>query len=727
MLRPWLSTWLSSSPAGVGSIVLVASIETLIGQVADKTLRERLAREVAELKRRLSWGLVFERHLPENTRLLAAPIKVGTAVWERRAAKPRRLVVRAIEDGELVVAAEAPNTTAAADAPTELIARDNVLVEHDFAKPIFPVLTPIDTVRRGPADRPAHAVIEGENYHALETLLVAFEHLVDVIYLDPPYNTGNRDWSYNNDYVDPNDTYRPSKWLAFMERRLRLARRLLKPDGVLVVTIDEHEVHHLGMLLEQLFPEAYRQVVTIVINPKGVTQGRFSRVEEHAMFCFFGTAVVTGRGDDLLTPQTDDEADNGGRAPRWKGLLRSGESASRADRKQMFYPVLIDAARGAVVTVGDPLPFDQEPTLDAKLDGYDAAWPIKKDGTYGRWSVGTTTLRRLIAQGYVAVGGFDKKRRTWAISYLSRQAQEQVAAGVLEVVGNDETRNVIDVRYSNVAKRQIKTVWHRTAHDAGAGGSDLLGAFIGTNRAFPFPKSLYAVRDTLAALTRERPSALILDFFAGSGTTLHATMLLNREDGGSRRCILVTNNEVRAETATRLNKAGHFRGDPEFEAAGVFEAACRPRVAAAVTGLRPDGQSVEGAYLDGHDYAEGFAESVEFFRLDYLDPVEVEMGLRFAELHPLLWLRAGGVGQREAIDPKSRHALPAGSPYGMLFDPSGMPDLLAGLATRPDVAQVFIVADSETTFADLASALPAGVEPVRLYRAYLETLRGATV
>jgi adenine-specific DNA-methyltransferase len=108
-----------------------------------------------------------------------------------------------------------------------------------------------------PADAPWHTLIEADNYHALQLLDYLYAGQVDCIYIDPPYNTGARDWKYNNDYVDGNDGWRHSKWLAFMEKRLKLAKRLLKPDtGVLIVTIDEHEVHHLGMLLEREFPEA---------------------------------------------------------------------------------------------------------------------------------------------------------------------------------------------------------------------------------------------------------------------------------------------------------------------------------------------------------------------------------------------------------------------------------------------------------------------------------------
>src|SRR5690606_5455394 len=181
-------------------------------------------------------------------------------------------------------------------------------------------------------DKPFHLVINGENYHALELLQYTHEEKVDVIYADPPYNTGAKDWTYNNDYVDGSDVYRHSKWLSFMERRLILARRLLKPDSTLVVTIDEHEVTRLGVLLEQLFPEADITLVTIVINPKGVTRPgvqRFSRVEEYAYFCFFGDAGLYPLGDDLLSKTTRGSSNEEEKRPRWKGLLRSGSNARR--------------------------------------------------------------------------------------------------------------------------------------------------------------------------------------------------------------------------------------------------------------------------------------------------------------------------------------------------------------------------------------------------------------
>src|SRR5699024_4131092 len=134
-----------------------------------------------------------------------------------------------------------------------------------------------------------------ENFHALEMLTYTHRHSVDCIYIDPPYNSGAQDWKYNNNYVEADVDYRHSKWLAFMERRLKVARELLNPeDSVLIVTIDEKEHLRLGLLLEQTFPEADIQMVSSVINRAGSPRsGRFSRVDEYIFYVFLGAAQVT--------------------------------------------------------------------------------------------------------------------------------------------------------------------------------------------------------------------------------------------------------------------------------------------------------------------------------------------------------------------------------------------------------------------------------------------------
>ena len=161
----------------------------------------------------------------------------------------------------------------------------------------LPVLNAVESMQiMNSDDGPTHILIEGDNYHSLSVLNYTHENSFDVIYIDPPYNTGAKDWKYNNNYVDGNDAYRHSKWLAMINKRFILAKKLLKPEtGVFIVTIDEHEVHRLRMLVEEIFTNYYIQMVTAVTNPKGVTQGRFSRVEEYIIDMVFPVAEPMGK------------------------------------------------------------------------------------------------------------------------------------------------------------------------------------------------------------------------------------------------------------------------------------------------------------------------------------------------------------------------------------------------------------------------------------------------
>jgi adenine-specific DNA-methyltransferase len=691
----------------------MARIEDLIQSISEPRLREEFSREVKKLKAAKKFGLVFEEHLPETTRVLSLRPQLGDSVafkstdhnelWQVAVAKGTALELRREGTSE-----------------ERTVKLDDVVVVRRFGEAIFPSLVPIDRIERG-GNKPWHALIQADNYHALQLLLYTYESKVDVIYIDPPYNTGARDWKYNNDYVDLADLWRHSKWLAMMKRRLVLAKRLLRPEnGAIIVTIDEHEVHHLGMLLEEIFPDSYRQMVTIVVNPKGVTQGRFSRVEEHALFCFMQKARVFGRADDFLTPEPEDEGENG--VPRWKGLLRSGESARREDRPDLFYPVLIDSKRNAVVGAGEPLQLGKKPELGKRIKGYMAAWPVRMDGSLGRWGVKPATLRFLIEKGYVSAGSYDEKRRTHGISYLSKKLQAQIAAGAVEVVKFDKVRNVAEIRYASEAERQIKSVWHRTYHDAGAYGSDLLKRILGRSRAFSFPKSLYAVRDSLGTIIRDRPNALVLDFFAGSGTTLHAVALLNAEDGGSRRCVLVTNNEVEEERAKELTKQGVGPGHDRFEREGICQSITWPRVKFAIAGKRDDGSKLEGSYLTGSALAEGFEENAEYFKLDFLDPHRVARGEAFEAILPILWMMADCRGQRETSRGSQPWFIPKKNTYAVLLKEAHFVPFCREVRSRKEITNVFLVTDSEDSFRDMASQLE-GYETTMLYKSYLETFR----
>ncbi len=278
---------------------------------------------------------------------------------------------------------------------------EDLVVVRQFGDRIFPALVPMDKVENGPADAPWHTLIEADNHHALELLRYLHAGEVDCIYIDPPYNTGARDWKYNNDYVDVNDRWRHSKWLAMMRRRLLLAKDLLNPStGVLIVTIDEHEVLHLGMLLEELFPTASRQIVTIVINQKGVAQGRLSRAEEYAIFVFMSDAYLPPAPDDLLSPDREGKRFT---TPRWEWLLRGGTNSRREERHLLFFPIFVDPKKRAITGVGEALPLGKNPNRRS-FDGT-VAWPIRRDSSFGRWRVSPPTLRELISQGFVRLGG----------------------------------------------------------------------------------------------------------------------------------------------------------------------------------------------------------------------------------------------------------------------------------------------------------------------------------
>lgn len=707
----------------------MAKLDDLISQIPDGALRAELADAAREIRRRQRFGLVFEEHVPELSCLPDFPITTRVTAYRRQDVnRENPLRVEKI-DGKAATVRPIP------EGDIFSLPIEDLLVLKRFGEPVYPSLRLIESLQCAEG-RPYHSLISGENFHALQLLTFLYRGKVDCMYLDPPYNTGARDWKYNNDYVDANDAWRHSKWLSMMEKRLQRAKQLLKPSGVMIVTIDEHEVHHLGILLDQVMPEYQRQLVTIVTNPKGVTrpQGGLSRVEEYAIFCFPEGSVMEGRGDDLLTPiksrSQEASVSSGGEKPRWQGLLHSGQEHRREDRESMFYPVLIDEARGAVVGAGEPLlPIRDdsgeiiewpEPDLTERIDGHTAVWPVRSDGSWGRWYIGAKTLRHLAEKGYVSLGRHDPKRQTWALRYLYRSLQKQIETGELKIVKSDQKRNVVDVRYTAVPRRRLKTVWHRSRHDAGAYGADLLGDFLGA-RKFPFPKSLYSVRDALAAVVSDNPSALIVDFFAGSGTTLHATSQLNQEDGGRRQCLLITNNEVEEKIARELVAKGSFPGDADFEQNGICEAVTWPRCKAAITGRRIDGEAVPGTYLDGRSYSEGYNENCAFFRLDYLDPDEVELGRQFTAVLPALWLAAGARGPLPSEPPRDGMLLPKDSPFAVLLRESAFRRFSAALEERGDVTHAWIVTDSSEAFAEMRSLLDEKLSVSMLYRDYLRT------
>ena len=694
----------------------MSAINDLVQQIADPELRKRIQAEVDRMAKQKKFGLVFEEHLPECTPLYDIPIKRGSSVALKAGKVSDVFIVQKIKDGIATCYNKERHTLS--DYPVY-----DLVSVAEFGEPIYPYLKPIDTVCNAPDSSLWHTLIEADNYHALQLLEYLYAGKVDCIYIDPPYNTGARDWKYNNDYVDNADQYRHSKWLSMMQKRLKIAKKLLNPkDSVLIVTIDEKEYLHLGCLLEEMFPEAYIQMVTIVINPKGSTRGRFSRVEEYAFFCFMPEAYVSGGSDPMLGEMIGSEE---GSQPRWKGLLRSGMGSRREDSPNLFYPILINQEKGIIIRAEKPIPLGINPDYSAKIDGYTVAWPIRNDGTAGRWMLSTETFNSMLAKGYVSLGRYDEKRKTWGFSYLSKKFQEQIESGELKIIGRSESGQSVVVEFTSAQERQVKTVWHRTRHDAGAYGSDLVSNVIGRSRAFSYPKSLYAELDSISMVVRNKPNALIVDFFAGSGTTLHAVNLLNAEDNGHRRCIMVTNNEVSDAEAKEMTQHGLRPGDEAWERLGIARHVTWPRTVCSIEGHDVNGNPLNGNYLgSGIPMADGFKANAAFFKLGFLDKNEVALGRQFREMLPILWMKAGCIGTcpelkdselpEMLVFPKNK--------FAVLLDEEQFPTFLKQMKQHSEINTVYIITDSDAAYREMIASLEVD-NTYQLYRDYLDNFR----
>lgn len=561
----------------------------------------------------------------------------------------------------------------------------------EMLKENIPVLT-ADPERRLCKDEnlPWNFIIEGDNLQALYLLEKTHRGKIDCIYIDPPYNTGATDWKYNNRYVDTNDTYRHSKWLSMMNCRLEIAKKLLNSrTGVLILTIDENEVHNIRALLEAMFPQAIIQMITCVINPKGIFQGKFTRVEEYVIFCFMPEATICPGTDPLLGEKTKSKK------PRWKGLLRSGSKAARAHTESEFYPILIDSENKRIVKALSPIGKDVSANYGEKIEGYDVAWPIRSDMSEGLWGVTAPTLNELISQGFVSLGKYDSKRDTWGISYLTSGLRKKIETGELVVVGYDEVKNVVDVEYAVEKDTQIKTVWYRTTHDAGAYGTDLITKILGKSGAFSFPKSLYSEKDAISTIVKKNPNAVVLDFFAGSGTTLNAVNLINAEDGGQRTCILVTNNECFKEEEDALKAKGYKKGDAEWESHGIAKSVTWPRSKYSIMGKRDDGTVIEGEYLTSKTIVTYKKRNVT--QIGFVNDLSV---LSKPQIKQLATFITDGILPQKLIDLGTKYIVSDDEKHtaSILFDIAYAQEWIDELAEQDHITDLFIVTTNSKAF-----------------------------
>ncbi len=411
-----------------------SELDVLLDKVQDPALRADLQTQIDRLKQRRSFGLVFEQHIPERVRLPQHPIRIGSQVVSRDDDASPTFEVVSIEDGVASIRRVRESDGAYFTAPEhggepERAAIDSLVVISEFGEPVLPGFRHLGSVERG-GDKPYHVVINGENHHALEALRFTHAGKVDCIYIDPPYNTGARDWKYDNDYVDDTDAYRHSKWLAFMERRLKLAKELLNPDdSVLIVTIDEKEYQRLGLLLEQTFQGARVQMVTIVINAPGQARRQeLARVEEYAFFLFLGAAVPSPVTDDLL----NERPSHNPATVRWESLLRSGTNSRRVDRPALYFPVYVSLNGRQVVGVGDSKSLGANRADWTQPGASIAIWPLKIDGSEGNWRTSPQYLRTLLALGFVRLGEFRPDEGRGTVWYLGKAALAKVESGEIE-------------------------------------------------------------------------------------------------------------------------------------------------------------------------------------------------------------------------------------------------------------------------------------------------------
>ena len=372
-------------------------------------------------------------------------------------------------------------------------------------------------------DTTQNLYIEGDNLEVLKLLTKSYYKKIKLIYIDPPYNTGNN-LIYHNDFTQNIKGYLSSSgqldaekhllrnpetngrfhtdWLNMMYPRLRLAKTLLSPNGVIVVAIDENEMDTLSLMLKEIWGQGgYEHVcVTVVHNPRGQQGKNFSHTNEYAFFVYpVGDKVI----EDAIIH--DDDVD-------WSQLRNWGSESERTDAKNCFYPILVND--GKIIGFGDVCDDSFHPQQTEVIDEISHVYPIDKNGIERKWR-------------------------------YARQSVENVK----NILRARKTKTGYEIEIGKPFTRQ-KTVWAGHRYDANEYGTRLIGDLIPHN-GFSFPKSLWTVYDTIHAVTTKNKDSLILDFFSGSATTAHAVMQLN-----DRKFIMVQLPEPTAENSEAA-KAGY--------------------------------------------------------------------------------------------------------------------------------------------------------------------------
>lgn len=398
---------------------------------------------------------------------------------------------------------------------------------------------------------PVNILIEGDNYHALSVLNFTHQGKIDVIYIDPPYNTGNKTWKYDNNYIDKDDAYRHSKWLSFMNKRLHLAKNLLKEDGMIVVTIDDYEVFTLGILMDEIFGEQNRLGNVVVVNKKsGRTTDKFFATS-HEYYLFYAKnlglakvgnmAVSEGRVEEYTFEDDISKF-------KYRDFLRTGGYSTPEERPNSYYPIYFNEQKN-IISI-------------EKISNSVEIWPIDSKGAKRVWRRTRPTLI------------------------------EDIKKGDIIITKNNTGKLTVKIKERIKEESKPKTVWDNPQYDAASHGTKLLEDIMNQPKTFDYPKSLYAVKDAIRILINEKQSPVVLDFFAGSGTTGHAVLELNKEMDNGCQFILCTNNEING-----LEKELKEKGlsDNEMQEYGICHRVTYPRLEKVMNGYKNSkGEKVHG-------------------------------------------------------------------------------------------------------------------------------------
>lgn len=503
-------------------------------------------------------------------------------------------------------------------------------------------------------NKPVNLLIEGDNYHALSVLNYTHEKKIDVIYIDPPYNTGNRSWQYNNDYVELDDAFRHSKWVSFMESRLKLAKRLLKDTGIILVTIDDYEIHTLGLLMAEIFGEDNSLGNIIIINKaEGRTDDKFiATAHEYMLVYGKNSNYATIKGVPLYEeekaekyPLKDSISDY-----RLKPLKRGGTNSRRIDRPNLFYPVF--------------------------------------------YNLNTNEISLTNKKGFIEIIPIDSKgiERVW------QWGKQRFLEGIkteIEIVKSKNTPSGYEI-YRKVRSKdtkKAKTFWNSPKYNAAAHGTKLLEDILGKNRAFEYPKSLYAVIDSLVITSNS--NSIILDFFAGSGTTGHAVLEMNKQDNGNRQFILCTNNENNICTDV-----------------------CYPRIEKVINGYKNSKGEKE----------EGLGGNLKYFKTDFVDaePTDRNKKKLTEQATEMLCIREGTF--ESVLEQKRFKIFKSNSHYtGIIFDQLAIPEFKKAIKDIKSKFSVYIFSLGDDTFdeefADMKQRVKLSPIPEAILRVYRRIFR----